>query len=164
MSFLFDPEMNLFWQSFRTRWLTTFMLMISALGSSAFLTVAAGFVFFCLNMRKGILMLQILLWSILLTDFLKSVLTLPRPTDVHLDVTLLENEYPQWLMELFPLRMNYGFPSGHVCSITVFWGTLLFFFPDRFHRIIRAFLISFMSLSRMYLGGTSWEMSLADSY
>jgi membrane-associated phospholipid phosphatase len=152
MAFLFDPELNLFLQSFQTAWLTTLMLVISALGSSVFLTAAAGFLLFRHDVKKGLLMLQLLLWSSLLTDFIKSLLGLPRPTDVHPSVSLLEEQYPQWLLEIFPLRMNFGFPSGHVCSTTVFWGAVMFLFPGRFQRIAGALFLSFMPLSRMYLG------------
>ncbi len=97
-------------------------------------------------------MLQLLLWSSLLVDLFKSLFRLPRPTDVHAAVSLLENQYPQWLLELFPLRMNSGFPSGHVCSTTVFWGAMILLFPGKFQRIAGAVFILLMPLSRMYLG------------
>jgi membrane-associated phospholipid phosphatase len=150
--FLFDPELNLWLQSLKTPLLTALMLIVSALGSGVFLTAAAGFLLFYRDLKKGLIALQLLLWSSLLSDFLKSALALPRPTDVHPSVSLLESEYPQWLLELFPLKMNFGFPSGHVWATTVFWCVAIMLFPGRLSKVAGAIFMSLMPLSRMYLG------------
>jgi membrane-associated phospholipid phosphatase len=152
MGFLFDPEFNEFLQSFRSPLLTGIMLMISALGSTLFLNTGAALVLFGFHFRKGLLMLHALLWTSLLSDTLKQIFRMPRPTDVGAAVTLLENDYPEWLLELFPLGMNYGLPSGHVSSTTVFWGLIMLLFRRKAFTIAGCVLIFLMPFSRIYLG------------
>jgi membrane-associated phospholipid phosphatase len=150
MNFLFDTKLNHFLQSFPNPVLTVFMLGVSVFGSQPFLMLAAGFIFFRVGWKRGFVFVQIVLWSFILTDFLKELLYLPRP--VHVDPSLLTfNEFlPTWLLE--SIADNPGFPSGHVCSTVVFWGAVLMSFPGRFQKILAVALIILMPFSRMYLG------------
>lgn len=126
------------------------MLAVSLFGSQPFLMLAAGFIFFQIGWKKAFVLIQMVFWSFILTDFLKELLYLPRP--IQVDPSLLTfNEYlPDWLVE--SLADNPGFPSGHVCSTVVFWGAVLVSFPGRFQKISAVVLIILMPLSRMYLG------------
>lgn len=149
MNFLFDTKLNHFLQSFQNPFLTVLMLAVSMFGSKPFLMLAAGFIFFRIGWKKGFIFVQMVLWSFILTDFLKDLLYLPRP--IHVDPSLLTfNEYlPRWLIE--SLADNPGFPSGHVCSTVAFWGATLIIVPGRFQKIIGITLIALMPFSRMYL-------------
>jgi membrane-associated phospholipid phosphatase len=150
MNFLFDPGLNLFLQSFRSPLLTVFMLAISLFGSQPFFMLASGFIFFRVGLKRGFVFAQMLFWSFILTDFLKELLQFPRP--IHVDPSILTfNEYlPNWIVE--SVADNPGFPSGHVCSTVVFWGSVLICFSGRFQKMIGIGLIALMPLSRMYLG------------
>lgn len=150
MNFLFDTKLNHFLQSFQNPVLTVFMLAISVFGSQPFLMLAAGFIFFRVGLKRGFVLIQMVLWSFILTDFLKELLYLPRP--IQVDPTLLTfNEFlPNWLVE--SLADNPGFPSGHVCSTVVFWGAVLMISPGRFQKISAVAIIILMPFSRMYLG------------
>jgi membrane-associated phospholipid phosphatase len=147
---LFDTKLNHFLQSFHNPLLTVFMLAVSLFGSQPFLMLAAGFIFFQTGWKKAFVLIQMVFWSFILTDFLKELLYLPRP--IHVDPSLLTfNEYlPNWLVE--SLAENPGFPSGHVCSTVVFWGAVVVSFPGRFQKISAVALMILMPLSRMYLG------------
>src|SRR5262245_29829527 len=125
------------------------MLAVSLFGSQPFLMLVAGFIFFRAGWKKGLVIVQLLLWSFILTDSLKEFLYLPRP--IHIDPTLLTfDEYlPRWVIE--SVADNPGFPSGHVCSTVVFWGTVLICFPGRFQKIAGITFMILMPLSRMYL-------------
>jgi len=149
MNFLFDTKLNHFLQSFQNPVLTVFMLAVSVFGSQPFLMLAAGFIFFRVGWKRGFVLIQMVLWSFILTDFLKELLYLPRP--IHVDPSLLTfNEFlPNWLVE--SIADNPGFPSGHVCSTVVFWGAVLMMFPRRFQKISAVVLIFLMPFSRMYL-------------
>jgi membrane-associated phospholipid phosphatase len=150
MNVLFDPKLNHFLQSFQTPFLTVLMLAVSLFGSQQFLMLAGGFMFFRAGWNRGFVFVQMLLLSFIFTDFLKEFLHLPRP--IQVDPTLESfNEYlPRALVE--SVADNPGFPSGHVCSTVVFWGSLLIIYPGRLQKIIGITLIGLMSISRMYLG------------
>lgn len=150
MNLFFDPKLNHFLQSFQNPFLTVLMLAVSFFGSQPFLMLAAGFILFRVGWKKGFVFVQMVLWSFVLTDFLKDLFQFPRP--VQIDPSLLTfNEYlPRWLVE--SLADNPGFPSGHVCSTVVFWGAVMVLFPVRVQKIVGLILIILMPLSRMYLG------------
>lgn len=150
MNFLFDTQVNHFLQSFQTPFITVLMLVVSLFGSQPFLMLAAGFIFFRVGWKKEFVFAQMILWSFIVTDFLKELLYLPRPLQV--DPSLLSfNEYlPRFLFE--SVADNPGFPSGHVCSTVVFWGAVRLRFPGRFQKIVGITLTVLMPLSRMYLG------------
>ena len=145
MNFLFDTKLNHFLQSFQNPFLTFLMLGISLFGSPPFLMLAAGFIFFRVGWKRAFVFVQMVLWSFILTDFLKELLYLPRP--IQIDPTLSSfNEYlPRWLVE--SIADNPGFPSGHVCSTLVFWGGVLMIFPGRFQKISAAAFVFLMPLS-----------------
>jgi membrane-associated phospholipid phosphatase len=149
MNFFFDPKLNHFLQSFHNPFLTVSMLAVSFFGSQVFLMLAAGFIFFRVGWKKGFVFVQMVLWSFILTDFLKQLLYLPRP--IQVDPSLLTfNEYlPGWLVE--SLADNPGFPSGHVCSTVAIWGGILIMFKGRIQKIIGIALMVLMPISRMYL-------------
>ena len=147
MSFLFDPEFNLYLQSFQNPLLTWFMLIVSALGSKEVLLTAAASVFLSVDSKKGFVLLQMVFWSILLTTLLKELFGLPRPPDVNPLVLRLDGFYPA-----IPQKNNPGFPSGHVMSTVTFWILLAHFYPKRVLRVLAILFICLMPVSRMYLG------------
>ena len=73
MNALFDTDINLYLQSFQSSFLTLLMLLVSAFGSEQFLLVTAAYVFVSIDFKKAALLLQVLFWSIVLTDCLKGI-------------------------------------------------------------------------------------------
>lgn len=125
------------------------MLIVSLFGSEQFLMIAAGFVFYRSPFKKGSLVLQILIWSFVVTTILKNLLNLPRPTEVSASVELLQ---PESMKNFAFAEDTPGFPSGHVSSTTAFWGALLFLYPDKIRKYLPFVVVFLMALSRMYLG------------
>lgn len=112
--------------------------------------LAAGFVFFQVGFKRGFVLVQMLFWSFILTDFSKEFLHWPRPIQVDPSILTFNEYLPDWLVE--SVANNPGFPSGHVCSTVVFWGAVLISFAGAFKKIITIALVTLMPLSRMYLG------------
>ncbi|HSE39246.1 MAG TPA: phosphatase PAP2 family protein [Acidobacteriota bacterium] len=153
MSYLFDPDLNLYLQSFRSLWLTALMLAVSAVGSKEFLVFAAFFILSTVDFRKGALILQMLLWSFVLTGFLKELFGLPRPTDLEPSLSSFEGFFPNWIIEYVHPEQSPGFPSGHVISTVTFWISVIYLFPgQKFQKLTAIALIILMPVSRIYLG------------
>ncbi len=169
---MFQTEPIKFLQSFATEWLTDFLLLVSQLGYSSFYIPAVILLTFGLNFRKGFLLTQMLVWVGIITDLLKNVIALPRPSDVDSGVKLLG----EGAMNLTPFidkggtgfwnlpdpeairlfrsqpEWSFGLPSGHVSGTTTFWGGLSLLFRHAAVRAVALVIIVLMPISRMYLG------------
>ena len=145
---MFETEPILFLQSFATDLLTAFMAGVSAMGLVRFYIVAVSLVLFGVSFRKGFLLLQLLLWTGLLTSLLKALIALPRPVDVDRAVRALgEGE----VYRSSP-GTDFGLPSGHVSGAAALWGGVAVLFRKRGLWIAPVVFIPLMALSRMYLG------------
>lgn len=169
---MFQVEPILFLQSFAGNVLTTFMTLISQMGYTPFYIAILSVVIFGINFRKGLILLQIVLWNGVLTELMKHVFALPRPSDIDSSVQLLGTDYlnptpfqgmagrrffqlpdpvvidhfrslPEW---------SFGFPSGHVSGTVALWGGMNRLFRKKWILALGVFMGIFMPLSRMYLG------------
>jgi len=170
---MFQTWPNLFLQSYASAPLTWFMLRVSDMGYESFYAALLAILIFGVSFKRGFLLLQLLLWSALLNSVLKDFFSLPRP--VHVDANVLNNGTPSgapftsmgassFLGALPPavvehLRATipsgsdeFGFPSGHVQSCTVLWGSSSLLWDSRVVRWLAPFVIVLMALSRLYLG------------
>ena len=170
---MFQTWPNLFLQSFASEPLTWFMLRVSDMGYESFYATLLAVVIFGVSFKRGFLLLQLLLWSALLNSVVKDGFALPRP--VHVDANVLNNGapsgapftsmgassffggLPQDVIEQIrtvvpPGGDDYGFPSGHVQSATVLWGSSSLLWDHRIIRWLAPFVIVLMALSRLYLG------------
>jgi hypothetical protein len=117
-------------------------------------------------------LIQIFMWTMLLTDGLKVLFNLPRPTFVNSNVQELQHNIvnispftsrgaetffgsmdPK-VVAAFRLQgdEDFGFPSGHVSSVVAVWGGIMFLFRKRIFYWVAPALIVLVALSRMYLG------------
>lgn len=172
---LFQTEPILYLQSLGSDWLTTLMILITSMGSSAFLATIVIIVTFGINFRKGFLLFQLLIWTGLITEIVKTVIAFPRPDYVDNRVLNLEygvkNTSPfdgsghegvfelpdKEVLETFRLQetltpSSFGFPSGHVAITTALWGGSSTIFNSRKIKMMAPFMILLVALSRMYLG------------
>ncbi|WP_448518956.1 phosphatase PAP2 family protein [Rhodoflexus sp.] len=170
---MFQTEVNHFFQSFASEWLTLLMQLVSQTGYQSFYIAVLLIVIFGVNAKRGLWVLQVLLWVGLATSFLKERIALPRPLDVDNTLLFLGTNYNQsntifskrgavsfWSMLPSDViayyqenRLNsFGFPSGHVSGAMAFFGGLALVFPVAAIRIVALVICFLMPLSRLYLG------------
>lgn len=172
---MFQTEPILYLQSLGNEWLTIFMILVTTLGSSAFLVALILATTFGIDFKKGFLLFQLLIWTGLITGAFKILVAFPRPDFVDNRVLNLEygtkNISPfrgNWPEGVFRLPNNeilkafrlqdsvisspFGFPSGHVAITTSLWGGAAVLFNNRLIKFMIPFMIISMAFSRMYLG------------
>ncbi len=76
---MFQTEPIIYLQSLGTQWFTFLMIMITTMGSSAFLVAIIVITIFGVDFKKGFLLFQLLLWTGLVTEILKILVAFPRP-------------------------------------------------------------------------------------
>lgn len=169
---MFETGPILFLQSLASPWLTLAMTWVSMMGGVPFYVAVVGTVVFCLDLRRGFVLAQLLLSANLLTDVAKWTFALPRPVDVDaavIDPRTGAANATRWrgrgapsflapidgdvLASLRPRpAQSYGFPSGHVGTTVALWGGLAVLFRRRGLVGATAVAVPLMALSRMYLG------------
>jgi membrane-associated phospholipid phosphatase len=169
---MFQTEPILFLQSLASGWLTWLMKAITAMGYAPFYVAVVGGVLLALDLRRGFVLAQVVIWTNLVTDLAKWHFGLPRPTDVDAAVIDPRKGTPNptpWLSRgapsfLAPLdadavawfrakpSRSFGFPSGHVSTTVALWGGLTVVFASRCLLACTLVATPLMALSRMYLG------------
>ncbi|TGK00558.1 phosphatase PAP2 family protein [Leptospira selangorensis] len=110
------------------------------LGSSLFFMALVSLIYLCMDRKIGFRMTLGLLIAGVVNGACKALLTMPRPIGLP---------FPS---ELGLMEGSYGFPSGHVQTAVVLYGTLFLHVRIPWVRILTAFLILFMPIARMYAG------------
>jgi membrane-associated phospholipid phosphatase len=169
---LFQTEPILFLQSLANDWLGA---LTSAVTRAAYPDVLGALVIataFGINLRAGLVLGQAVLWTELVTGFLKESLSLPRPADVDsrvgtmIDGAANETKFTaaggKGLLDLPDPRAiaaarlaphpSFGFPSSAVSTATAFWGGLAMVLRSPRVLVLAAAIIVLTALSRLYLG------------
>jgi len=169
---VFETAPNHFLQSLASAPLTAFMWTVTLLGYFPVYLLMLAVIMFGVDLRRGIFLAQLLLWTLALTDAMKTMAGLPRPVDVDSTLRRLDTGAPNTVpfdhagaSSFFGLPSagsidyyrtvhgySFGFPSGHVSSATTFWGGSALLFRYRWLVVSALVLIVLMALSRMYLG------------
>jgi len=168
---MFQTELIHALQAFASEGVTQFMLAVSSLGYASALVPILVVVAFGIDFRRGLVLIQVVLWNTAVTELLKTAFALPRPDAV--DSTLLQpgddrpelapferggapsfwaplpTEVVSYYRELGPF--SYGFPSGHCSVTTSLWGSMSLLFRERWLWALSLTLVVLMPLSRMYL-------------
>jgi membrane-associated phospholipid phosphatase len=170
---MFQTEPIVYVQSLSTDWLTFFMGAITLMGDPVFYIVVVTIIILGVNFRRGFLLLQFLLLTMMLNDGLKYFFAMPRPG--YVDSTIIDprnginpdqsqfihrgangffKSLDRDVLEAFRLEQNpsYGFPSGHVSSTTTLWGGMALLFRKHVFVVLTPIMVVLMALSRMYLG------------
>jgi membrane-associated phospholipid phosphatase len=169
---LFQTEPIIILQSLASAWLTTLMSALTRAAYPDVLGVLIVAVAFGVNFRTGVVLAQAVLWTELLTGFVKELVAFPRPSDVDRRVSLmldgatnqtrftaaggkgfLDLPDPRAIaaVRLGP-DASFGFPSSAVSTVTAFWGGAAM--ASRSSRLLgaAAAIIALTALSRLYLG------------
>lgn len=172
---MFQTEPIFYLQSLGTEWFTSFMVMITSMGSAAFFAGVIIIATFGIDFKKGFLLFQLLLWTALSTETLKALIAFPRPDFVDIRIINLEsgieNTSPfngneesgffklpdREILEAFRFQKvfpdsPFGFPSGHVALTTALWGGASHVFNSRLIIRLAPIVVFLMAFSRMYLG------------
>ena len=135
----------LYWfESIRNPALDTFMGLVTRLGEETFFMVAALFVFWCVDKRRGYYLLAVGFTGTLINQFLKIVCRVPRPWVRDPDFTIVEAAREG--------AAGYSFPSGHTQSAVGVFGGVARFTRRWWLRGVCVVLLLLVSVSRMYLG------------
>ena len=167
---MFNTEIIHILQQFDHPLIHWFMVVISALGTTAVVLPFIMIVTFGVDFKKGLVLLNIVAWTAILTFILKDQINFPRPVDVDAKVntvyfeqstTDLAHHQPEAFLEIFSTEIlditrndeleRHGFPSGHMSVQVALWLSLFFLFRRR--RILYAGLFMVVStfFSRLYL-------------
>ena len=168
---MFQTEINLALQALGSKPLTDFMKLVTASGYYWFISALVMAVMLGLSLRKGFLLLQVMVWTGIVTEIVKLVFGLPRPFFADSRVMCLEDgrnistgfralggqgfwDLPsrQVIDAYRLLRESFGFPSGHSSSAMMMWGGLAVLFRSRLLGWLSPLLISLVAFSRLYLG------------
>jgi len=169
---VFQTELIIFLQSFSSDFLTFFFNFFSEIGRNTYTVPLIFIILFGVSFRAGFILIHVVAWNGFFTFYLKETFLLPRPSDVDLNVLLLDKGYPnpthfesmgaKSFFRGLPSQVveyirahpfdSWGFPSGHASHAMSLWGSIIIFFNKIWVRIIAVLMIFFVSLARIYLG------------
>lgn len=169
---MFQTDPHLWLQSFDSPFLRAAMQAVSLLGEEEFFALMIMALMFGFERQRGFIMVQIVLWTAIITGILKDLFALPRP--VHVDALVADfangGSNPSSFIgrdapDFFALPpedvvtfyrnvpdISYGFPSGHCSSSIAMWGSLALLFRRAWLIWCTLAFLLLMPLSRMYLG------------
>ena len=171
---MFQTEINHFFQSFESEWLTSFMRIITALGYAEFFLGFIIIMLFAIDFKKAFLLFIILMWTVAITYIFKDYFSLPRPFHVDNSLAFLDGQLPDEASFEFNRRgavgfwqplsedvlneirksdhIEYGFPSGHSSVAIAFWGAFALLYRKKWVVSVCIFLMVLIPISRIYLG------------
>lgn len=168
---MFQTDLHVWLQSFDAPWFEALMVQVSALGNRTFYLFVILLVIFGVELRRGFLAMQCLLWANFVTVWLKAFLDMPRPYHTNADLKVwgdvgrevrLPRVEPDGFFALpsadtlaqvrAGAEMDNGFPSGHMTVSTSFWAGLSVLSGYRLLVGLAAVFIALTFVSRMYLG------------
>ncbi|MBD98245.1 MAG: hypothetical protein CMO34_00225 [Verrucomicrobia bacterium] len=168
---MFQTDFIHFLQSFDYAWLKALMSFISFLGTTPVILVVVLGITFAIDFKRGLVLINVIAWTSLLTVLLKEQIDFPRPMDVDNELTTnyyevgdqqLRSMEPSSFFEGFSKELleitrndefeRWGFPSGHTSLQMAFWMTLFFLFRKQWIKKMGIALVFLTILSRIYLG------------
>jgi membrane-associated phospholipid phosphatase len=126
-------------QSVASPTLTAAMFAVTYVGEEFFFLAAAGFVYWCVDSKKGAVLGIVLLLSAFLNEWLKELLAMPRPYDLDPKVGISDTP-------------GFGFPSGHAQVTATFWGIAAAWIKKPWNILLAVLIPLAVGFSRIYLG------------
>lgn len=124
--------------------LNEFMLAITRLGEETAFLVLALIVFWCVDKRRGYLLMSVGFLGTMANQFMKLWFRVPRPWVLDPEFTILE--------QAREAATGYSFPSGHTTSAVGTFGSLAATSRQRRSAVIYTVLAVLVGFSRMYIG------------
>ena len=131
-------------EKLRVPGLNEFMLTITRLGEETAFLVLALIFFWCVDKKRGYLLMSVGFLGTMANQFMKLWFRIPRPWVLDPDFTILEAAREA--------AAGYSFPSGHTTSAVATFGAIGATSKNKKTRWICAILAVLVGLSRMYIG------------
>ena len=138
MDFLYQLE------KIRVPVLNELMLGITTLGEETAFLVIALVVFWCIDKRRGYLLMAVGFMGTIFNQYLKLTFRVPRPWVKDPNFTILE--------QAREAASGYSFPSGHTTMAVGTFGTLAATEKRKWLLVIFVALAALVGFSRMYVG------------
>ena len=145
----------LYWlESIRTPFLNTLMSLITHIGEETVFLVIALLVLWCIDKKRGYILLSVGFLGTVINQFLKLTFRIPRPWVLDPNFTIVEAAREA--------ASGYSFPSGHTQNTIDTFGTLARTSRRSWLRICCIAIILLVAFSRMYLGvHTLWDVGVS---
>ena len=124
--------------------LNEFMLLITHLGEETAFLVVALIVFWCVDKRRGYLLMSVGFLSTMANQVMKLWFRIPRPWVLDPEFTILEQGREA--------ASGYSFPSGHTTSAVATFGSLAATSRKKSTIALCVLLAVLVGFSRMYIG------------
>lgn len=124
--------------------LDEFMLLVTRLGEETTFLVMALIVFWCVDKKRGYLLLSVGFLGTILNQFMKLWFRIPRPWVLDENFTILE--------QAREAAAGYSFPSGHTTSAVATFGSIAVTAKHKKTCMICVMLAVLVGFSRMYIG------------
>ena len=131
-------------ESIRVPGLNEFMLLITRLGEEMTFLVLAMVFFWCVDKKRGYLIMSVGFMGTMANQFMKLWFRIPRPWVKDPDFTILE--------QAREAATGYSFPSGHTTSAVGTFGSIAATEKKRWIAAAAVMLAVLVGLSRMYIG------------
>ena len=142
-------EFLMWLEQLRVPFITQIMLLITKLGEETAFLVIALIVFWCVDKKRGYLLMAVGFMGTILNQFLKMICMVPRPWTRGMDFHPVE--------EAKAAAGGYSFPSGHTTMAVGTFGALAVTDRRKWPVALFAALALLVGFSRMYLGVHSPE-------
>ncbi len=169
---MFQTEIIILIQSGATEFWTGFFRFWTEIGFVHWIVPFVLVVLFGISFRAGFVLLHAVLWTGLVTNYLKQIFALPRPCNVDHRVLMLGRGaveaapfsgmgagsflggLPEQAVRLFRARPwdSWGFPSGHTSGAVALWGSAALMLRNTALWLWAAAAMTFIPFSRLYLG------------
>lgn len=137
-------EFLYFLEKLRMPGLNEFMLTITHLGEETAFLVLALIFFWCVDKKRGYLLMSVGFLGTMANQFLKLWFRIPRPWVLDPDFTILEAARKA--------AAGYSFPSGHTTSAVATFGSIAATAKNKKTIWVCVALAVLVALSRMYIG------------
>ena len=135
----------LYWfEKIRMPGLNELMLALTRLGEETTFLVLALIVFWCVDKKKGYLIMSVGFLGIMANQFMKLCFRIPRPWVLDPDFTILE--------QAREAAAGYSFPSGHTTVAMAAFGSVAATAHKKSTAMVWILLAVLVGISRMYLG------------
>lgn len=137
-------EFLYFLEKIRIPGLNEIMLLITQLGEETAFLVLAMIFFWCVDKKRGYLLMSVGFIGTMANQFMKLWFRIPRPWVLDPDFTILEAAREA--------AAGYSFPSGHTTSAVATFGSIAATSENRKTVWLCVTLATLVGLSRMYIG------------
>ncbi len=135
----------LYWlEDIRMPGLNEFMLTVTHLGEETAFLVLALIFFWCVDKKRGYLLMSVGFLGTMANQFMKLWFRVPRPWVLDPDFTILEAAREA--------ASGYSFPSGHTTTAVATLGSIAVTARNKRTVWVCVILAAFVGLSRMYIG------------